>query len=196
MTDTFFHLTFVAVFVVFFAVRGFYRQKVARSGGKAEYREGKSHMILRLAFGLPFIGLVFGYMLLPRLQAWAEVPLPLWARWSGVVLCVFAIPLIWWVHRALDENFSLRLHVRDEHTLVTHGPYRWVRHPMYTVLYIFSIALFLLTGNWLIGGMFLGSLTLIVVTRLANEEAVMLETFGDEYHNYMKRSGRFLPRIV
>lgn len=108
---------------------------------------------------------------------------------------IVGMPLIWWVQWALGANFSTVLYVRDEHTLVTYGPYRWVRHPMYTVLYVWAVSLFLLSQNWFIGADFLVPLTLIVVTRLKHEEAAMVEKFGDDYRHYMRRTGRFLPRF-
>ena len=64
---------------------------------------------------------------------------------------------------------------------MTHGPYHWVRHPMYTVLYMHLFAVLLLTRNWLIGGVFLLAMTLIIAQRLKREEATMIETFGDTY---------------
>jgi protein-S-isoprenylcysteine O-methyltransferase Ste14 len=106
-----------------------------------------------------------------------------------------SLPLIWWVQWALDINFSTTLHVRDKHTLVRHGPYRWVRHPMYTALYIHLLAILLLTANWFVGGMFLLMQTIIIALRLRNEEAAMVEKFGNEYREYMKHTGRFLPKL-
>jgi protein-S-isoprenylcysteine O-methyltransferase Ste14 len=66
---------------------------------------------------------------------------------------------------------------------------------MYTVFYIYMIGLLLLTANWLIGGLFLLGVTLAVIPRLPREEALMIEKFGDNYRDYMKRTGRFLPRL-
>jgi protein-S-isoprenylcysteine O-methyltransferase Ste14 len=99
------------------------------------------------------------------------------------------------VHTALGDNFSTTLHLRENHTLVTDGPYRWIRHPMYTVLYVHLIGIFLLTGNWLIGGVYFLALSLIIVFRLNREEATMVEKFGDQYRQYMEQTGRFLPRM-
>jgi protein-S-isoprenylcysteine O-methyltransferase Ste14 len=104
--------------------------------------------------------------------------------------------LILWIQWALGSNFSTTLHVREEHTLVTFGPYRWVRHPMYSVLFVFLVGIFLITANWYIGGVPLAALILIVVTRLPKEEAAMLEKFGAEYQHYMQTTGRFLPKMV
>jgi protein-S-isoprenylcysteine O-methyltransferase Ste14 len=196
MSQLFFHLVFVAVAVGFFVVRAYYQRLAIRSGGKIELREGRLHSMLRKLFGVPFIVAVLAFIVQPNLLAWANLPLPEWAQWVGVVMGVASVPLIWWVHSALGANFSTTLHLRDEHTLVTSGPYRWVRHPMYTVLYIHLAAILLLTRNVVIGGIALLALTLIVVARLKHEEAVMIEKFGPEYGVYMKRTGRFLPRIL
>jgi protein-S-isoprenylcysteine O-methyltransferase Ste14 len=195
MTQTFFHLVFVFVFLAFTAIRAAYHRKAALTSGKVEYREGQLHRALRLLFGLPFIALLLAYMFRPAVLSWAEFDLPAWAQWLGVILGLASLPLIGWVQQALGSNFSTTLHVRAEHTLVTQGPYRWVRHPMYSVLYLHLIAVFLLTQNWFIGGFSLLALTLIVATRLRKEEATMLEKFGDQYFMYMQCSGRFLPKF-
>jgi protein-S-isoprenylcysteine O-methyltransferase Ste14 len=195
MDSNFFHLMFVFVFLAFTLIRMYYQRQAELRRGHVTYKEGKRHVALRLVFGLPFIALVFAYLFNPGLLAWATLPLPLWSRWLGVVLGLASLPLILWVQRALGSNFSTRLHVRDEHTLVTHGPYRWVRHPMYTVLYIHFLGVFLLTANWLVGGFFLVALTLVVFSRVNREEAVMEEKFGSAYHLYRQQTGRFLPRL-
>ena len=74
--------------------------------------------------------------------------------------------------------------MRDEHTLVTHGPYRWVRHPMYTGFYMLELAILLLTANWFIGSLLLIGQTIVIAVRINNEENVMLEKFGDQYRAY------------
>lgn len=195
MSQAFFHTVFIVVFAGFTLIRMYYHRKAQKAMGKVEYKEGRWHVALRLIFGLPFMLVFAAYLVWPGLLAWAEFPLPAWAQWLGVVVGVASLPLIAWVQWALDTNFSTILHVREDHTLITRGPYRWVRHPMYTVLYVWEIAILLLTRNWFIGGFILVALTLIVVTRLQKEEAAVVEKFGDEYRAYMQRTGRFLPRL-
>lgn len=195
MGHLFFHLVFVVVLVAFTAIRMYYHRLARRTQGKVEYREGRLHTALRVTFGIPYMVAVVAYMVSPSVLAWADVPLSDGLRWVGAALALTSIPLIAWVQWALGSNFATTLHVREEHTLVTHGPYRWVRHPMYTVFFIQAIGLFLLTGNWLIGGVYVVAVTLIVVTRLRNEEAAMLEKFGDGYRAYIGRTGRFVPRV-
>lgn len=194
MPQTFFHLTFIFVFVAFMGIRAFYFRKAQLYGGQAEYKEEKLTKI-RQSFGLIFPLSILAYMIWPSILEWATFSLPVWAQWIGVALGMFTLPFIWWVQWALDVNFSVILHVRKEHTLITHGPYRWIRHPMYSALYMHGLSTLLLTRNWFIGGMYLLALTAIVVARLKNEEVTMIEKFGDEYRQYIKRTGRFLPKL-
>jgi protein-S-isoprenylcysteine O-methyltransferase Ste14 len=195
MNDTFFHLLLIGVFAGFTVIRAFYHRKAVRERGLVEYKEGSPLLAFRMIVGIPFIAALFAYLIQPSVLAWARLPLPEWTQWLGAALGLVSLPLIWWVQWALDANFSTVLHVRAEHTLVTHGPYRWVRHPMYSVLYLWATAVFLLSQNWLIAAGFVLPLTVIVVTRLQNEETAMTEKFGDEYRRYMQRTGRFLPRL-
>ena len=192
MPQIFFHLVFVFVFVAFMGIRAYYYRKATRLGGERELKEDRLTLARRI-LGIPFVLILLGYMIYPPLLSWATLPLPLWAQWLGVILVLGSLALIWWVQWALDLNFSHILHLRQSHTLVTYGPYRWVRHPMYTTLYMHGLATLLLTRNWLIGGAYLLSLTAIILLRLKNEEALMLETFGEDYRAYMEHTGRFLP---
>ncbi|NOH10633.1 MAG: isoprenylcysteine carboxylmethyltransferase family protein [Chloroflexi bacterium] len=195
MNQTFFHLIFVITFVIFWGIRFYFQAKAHRGGGDYEFVEEDRSLTLRKLLGLPFLLLFLAFFIRPSILAFAEIHLPLWAQWLGVALAILAIPLIVWVQWALDVNFNSSLHIREEHTMISHGPYRWVRHPMYTVLLIHELAILLLTRNLIIGGLLLGMQLLVVALRLRHEEALMVETFGDEYRQYMQRTGRFLPRL-
>jgi protein-S-isoprenylcysteine O-methyltransferase Ste14 len=127
--------------------------------------------------------------------AWADFALPEPLRWAGLVIGYANLPLLWWIEATLGKNFNTTLHLREGHTLVTDGPYQWVRHPMYTSLYLLVVAIFLTSANWLAGVPGIASLTIILLNRVRREEAVMLEQFGEPYRAYMQRTGRFLPRI-
>ena len=98
-----------------------------------------------------------------------------------------------WVHRFLGKNFSPYLHIREEHQLVTSGPYRFARHPMYTSLYLLLIGISFLMANWFVFVTQVGVLTVLLINRLPKEEALILEVFGDEYRKYSERVGRFCP---
>lgn len=194
--NQFFHITFVITFIIFWGIRMAYQKRANDLGGEAEFKEGEGHERIRQILGVPFMLLFVVFMIRPSILAWSTFSLPNWVQWLGVILGVVSVPLIWWVQWALDINFQTRLHVRTEHNLVTHGPYRWVRHPMYTVLYMHLFAILLLTANWLIAGTLLLMQTLIIALRLQNEEAAMVEKFGDDYRYYMQQTGRFLPKLL
>jgi len=111
------------------------------------------------------------------------------------LLGVMALLLFLWIHRYLGSNLSVSLRIKDSQTLITDGPYRWIRHPMYTAFYLLHLATFLLTANWFIGVSWTVGLTIIIALRVRREEAMMINRFGDQYRLYMQQTGRFFPAI-
>lgn len=74
------------------------------------------------------------------------------------------------------------------------GPYRRMRHPIYTAMIFWSGGLALFTAN-LFFAAFAISVILWTPPRIAKEEQMMLDRFGDDYRSYMKTTGRYLPRV-
>ena len=151
-------------------------------------------MILLRLFGFStWMGLLL-YMVNPRWMAWSHLSLPPWLRWVGAGVGIVAVPLIAWMFMSLGKNVTDTVAIRREHRLVTHGPYRWVRHPMYSFSFLALVGFALLSANWFIG--LTGILALVVLAvRTPIEETKLIEEFGDEYRAYMRRTGRFLPRL-
>ena len=109
---------------------------------------------------------------------------------------MFAVPpLLFWTFHSLGKNLTDTVVTRREHTLVTHGPYRWVRHPFYDVVFLWGLSLSLLTANWLLALLGFSAFAMMVV-RTRIEEEKLVERFGDDYRSYMERTGRFLPRVT
>lgn len=103
--------------------------------------------------------------------------------------------LMWLVQRMLGNNFAMPGITQTRQTLVTAGPYRWVRHPMYTTFGLIVLAVSLVTTNWFIAGIGLVFLTLMEsVAR--TEEQTLVQRFGDAYWEYIKHTGRFLPHVA
>lgn len=127
-------------------------------------------------------------------MSWAELPIPVWLRLVGAGLAILTVLLFVWVHHALGKNWSLAVVIKEDHVLVTGGPYRWVRHPMYTTFFVWGLGFSLLSANWTVGIAFLG-LCIVAAARTGKEEAALTEAFGDQYHAYMQRTGRFLPPL-
>jgi protein-S-isoprenylcysteine O-methyltransferase Ste14 len=191
-----FHSIFSVACLSMIGIRLLSWRAVGRAGDKIEFKENKLNMAVRAALGLGYVGSLLVYIVHPRFLAWATFPLPSWARWLGAVFAFASLLLLAWVHWALGKNFSTTLHVRQRHTLVTHGPYRWVRHPMYTALFLFGVGILLLTANWFVGGPLVVAQVTIVAVQVGREETMMMEQFGDEYRAYMQRTGRYLPRLT
>jgi protein-S-isoprenylcysteine O-methyltransferase Ste14 len=193
MIETRLHTIFSISFLAMFALRTYYGRKARRNRRNVEIRETKLNMTVRAFFGLGYIGALFMYIFAPHLFDWAVIPLPSWLRWIGAIITYVSLALLWWVQWALDVQFDTTLHIQSEHKLITHGPYRWVRHPMYTALFLMGFGWFLLTANLAIGIPLMAGVALVVLSRIENEETMLTEIFGDEYREYMKGTGRFIP---
>ena len=187
-----FRVALVTILVCAAVVRGYYGLRSKRSGGRLAISENRLVMGVMGLVGLVGAYLLTAYLLFPSWVAWAALPLPSWLRWLGVALGITTIPLLYWAHHSLGKYFSQALQVKEGQVLVTSGPYRWVRHPMYTVIVAILICLFLVSGNWAIGVVFLGVAAAFIPIRVKNEEAMMVQEFGDEYRAYQKRTGRLI----
>lgn len=103
--------------------------------------------------------------------------------------------LMMWTMLALGSNYRGAMGLHPNHKLVTHGPYRFVRHPMNVVFPMVSIVLFLMSANWVIGAGALIVIGTVSIVRTPIEEAQLIERFGEEYRAYMRRTERFFPRF-
>ena len=185
----------VAGMVVIFPIALHHRLKSMASGEKLDRRaEGLFIlMTLRPVALLRMLGLV-AYLLNPAWMAWSAVELPLWLRWLGVGVGVTAGTLLIVVMRSLGTNLTDTVVTREHHTLVTSGPYRWVRHPFYTAAALAITADSLVTENWFLA--LTGAVLIaLLVMRTGTEEQRLIARFGDGYTDYMGRTGRFLPRL-
>jgi len=125
----------------------------------------------------------------------AALPLPDAARWIGLGIGIVGLVLLERVHAALGANFSPRLELRTDHTLVREGPYSRIRHPMYTAGALLILSYGLLTQNLIVLSVPAAMLLLLVVLRVPDEEAMLSREFGDEYQAWKKQTGIFLPRL-
>jgi protein-S-isoprenylcysteine O-methyltransferase Ste14 len=135
------------------------------------------------------------YILFPQTLAWAKLPITSWLRLFGAFLAVVALLWFIWIHRSLGNNLSVRLRIKESQELITDGPYRLIRHPMYSAFFLLHLSVFFLTANWFIGVTWLAGLTTIIFLRVKREEAMLLAQFGDKYSDYMEQTGRFIPSV-
>jgi len=193
--EVIFKIILIAVYTAFSIIRIRFQVRAQKAKARTVIRESRIYSALLSVLIVYEVFTLFLYLIVPEMISWARLDLPIWLRWFGVPLAIGSLLLFVWVHLNLGSNFSIELQISDRQTLVESGPYRRIRHPMYTAFYLLHFAAFLLTDNWFIGLTWLAGLTVIVLLRVKREEKMMLDKFGPEYAAYMKRTGRFLPPL-
>ena len=128
-------------------------------------------------FSLASIGGMVTFILNPDWMAWSSVPLPVALRWVGVAIGVPALVLGIWTFHTIGTNITDTVVTRWEHTLVMHGPYRFVHHPFYATAFCGFLANALTTANWFIALTGATALALIVMLTTI-EEAHLVKRFG------------------
>jgi protein-S-isoprenylcysteine O-methyltransferase Ste14 len=195
MTDSLARNILLVGFVVFAPVGIYHRLRCRTDERLDRLQEGWLILLSLRLFALVFLAGLIAFLVEPSSMTWASFHLPNWARWSGAALGVAAGGLIIWTFRSLGHNLTDTVVTRRDATLVTHGPYRLVRHPFYLAFAIAVIANTLITANAFLA--ITGTAAfLIIVARTSIEEQKLIERFGRDYQDYMRHTGRFLPRIL
>ena len=191
-------LRILAAITLFTAVgiSSYYRRKADKETGETIPRkvDGNALMTIIKIGGLALWFSPLVYLINPKWMAWSKIGLPNEIRWLGAgtgILCVLGI---YWLFSSIGNSITPTSATRTKHILVTSGPYRWVRHPLYTIGSLLFVSFGMIADNWFVAA--LGILTFILMAiRTPKEEANLIEKFGDEYREYVKRTGRFLPKV-
>lgn len=197
--DKILHILLSCLYLGFLFERGYFQSKAMVVSGEANIiKKSKKKMVtMIMLFIVAQIWVIgsFIYIIKPELMKWTLMSIPIWARWLGVIIAVSGIVLEFSTQIFLGRNYSTTLHIGEEQTLITAGPYQFIRHPMYTALITVGIGLGLLSSSWYFLLPFLATI-LVVAFRIQKEEEAMIEKFGDRYIKYSQGTGRFLPRIL
>lgn len=188
------NVVFLAGFLVYLGIRGRFARRT-RDNVKTVRRVDAVEKVLLVLVAIGSLLLPILYLFTPWL-AFADYPLPAAAPWCGAVLMPAALVLFYRSHADLGPNWSATLELRKGHTLVTHGVYRSVRHPMYASILLWDVAQGLMLPNWLAGWTALATFALLYVVRAPREERMMCDSFGEDYREYMRRTGRLVPQRV
>ena len=175
-----FRIVFGSLFLLMFVVVTRYRMK-AQSGRKIDYSNegGAVFLALRLG-GLSVWIYCLLYVFYPRVLEWSFIELPAAVRWAGAVLVLPLVPFIVSAQRALGRNVSPTVMTNEDHELVTDGPYRLIRKPLYTAGATLFAALGLISASVFLLAAALFALVLVAI-RLPSEEAQLEKRFGQAY---------------
>ena len=191
MFDDVFQIVFILGWISIWVVRlPSIRQSLQTKG--SEYPSSGLDKLLVTILLLGTTVLPFLYLLTPWLDFANYNLLPL-IGWVGAAVFLFALWLLWRAHVDLGRNFSQDLEIKEDHSLVTLGVYRYIRHPMYAAAWIIAISQVALLQNWIAGSAGFISLLPFYLLRVPREEQMMLERFGEEYQSYIDHTGRIIP---
>ncbi|MGH2567662.1 MAG: methyltransferase family protein, partial [Bacteroidota bacterium] len=179
--DNIFRIILIVGFLILMPIGLYHRLKSQATGEKLDRRQEGLFILLTLRpLGLMTMAGLIVYMVNPAAMAWSSVSLPTWLRWTGVVIGVMAGFLFTWTFRSIGKNITDTVVTRKDHTLVTTGPYRWVRHPFYVTTALAIVANAAVAANAFI--LITGILALaLIVLRTKKEEELLVARFGEEY---------------
>lgn len=194
MTPTLAAILWFAGLVAWTIIRRPFERRAKKIGVKKSLFDGRESGLLAIA--------LLGMFVIPAIYALTGFPAALdrpfvpWLAWAGLVPEVAALWLFRRSHVDLGRNWSISLEVREQHALVQSGVYRRIRHPMYTSFFLLGVAQLLLLPNWLAGLAGIAGAGVLFGFRVAREERMMLESFGEDYRAYMAHTKRIVPWII
>lgn len=192
--DLTFRPVLVAGVLAVVLVIGYHRVKAGTREPLDRRQEGPFILWTLRPAGLMLWLATIAYMINPAWMAWSSIAILPWLRWTGAGVCAVAVVLLFWTLRSLGKNLTDTVVTRREHTLVTRGPYRWVRHPFYGCFALLIAGNALVAANWFV--LVTGTVVLLLlVVRTRKEEENLLVRFGEPYRAYRMRTGRFVPSL-
>ena len=197
MNENIFRILAALILFTGIGISSYFRRKADRESGEKISRKADGTIFMNLIRigGLMLWLSPLVYLINPAWMAWSKIGLPEWVRWLRVGLGIVAIVGIYWLFSSIGSGITPTSATRKQHQLVTSGPYRWIRHPLYTFGSSLFIAFGMIADNWFVA--LLGVLAFIAMaSRTPKEEANLIEKFGDEYLEYMQRTGRYLPKLL
>ena len=194
-TETIFRVILPVLIISFAAHRGYY-VKYHSKPEDATVRQREEGIVSKLAglFGMIGFASMIAYVINPSWLGFGSLLFPAWIRWAGVGIAITGFALLQWAQVTLANSWSDTPRMMKEQTLITSGPYHFIRHPIYTAFILILSSTLFVSSNWLIGLCWAGMTILEVASRIRFEESLMIEYFGDQYRKYMKKTGRFFPK--
>ncbi len=125
---------------------------------------------------------------------WLVISGAAWLRYAGVLVYVLGLGWVYWAFLTLGTQHSAQVTVQPGHKLVTSGPYRWLRHPMYLGLIAFPLGVGLVFGSPVAVALPL-LMVGVFVWRIRDEEQLMRREFGEQWEAYCRHTWRLVPYV-
>ncbi|HEY3473440.1 MAG TPA: methyltransferase, partial [Anaerolineales bacterium] len=155
MNENIFRILAAIILFTGIGISSYFRRKADRESGETISRrvDGTPMMTVIRLGGLVLWLSPLVYLINPSWMAWSKIGLPEGARWLGLGLGVLCVLGIYWLFSSIGSGITPTSATRREHQLVMSGPYRWVRHPLYTVGSSMFVAFGLMADNWCIAAL-------------------------------------------
>jgi protein-S-isoprenylcysteine O-methyltransferase Ste14 len=192
-----FRLIIIVQLVAMAVIRAYFGAPRARGAAQAtapRRAEPPWLTVTLLAIAVLHFGAILAYLASPPLVGWSAFDVAVPIRWLGILISCLGVAGEIWAAVALGGSYSPMLRVAEERVVVTAGPYRWIRHPLYAFWLPTMAGLGVAAGNGfiLVSGAVL--ILVLMIVRVPREEAMMVEGLGEAYRQYMTRTGRLVPR--
>jgi protein-S-isoprenylcysteine O-methyltransferase Ste14 len=163
-------------------------RELARGKGRREH-DRATRALIGLAIGGAIVLAAHSATLAPALRFRGP------HRAIGIAVMWLGLAIRAWAIAALGGSFRTTVEVDPGQTIVSSGPYRWVRHPSYTGLILILGGFGLGAGNWLALAASVALPLPALLWRIRVEEAEMIRVLGDPYHSYRRRTKRLVPGV-
>lgn len=190
-------MLFILLFCGLSAIRLFFKVRYHAMNLKPVSRtEGIAPGVVRIVLGLPLLFATMVTCFFPDLFTWMHVQVPAALSIASFVMGLLILTGLVYVHLYLGDSFKTTIEAADQQTrLVTTGPYRYVRHPMYALYFALFLSAFGVSGNWIAG--LSGTLIIasLMILRVPKEERLLIDHHGKAYGDYAAATPRFLPFV-
>jgi protein-S-isoprenylcysteine O-methyltransferase Ste14 len=172
-------------------LRSYYVQYYSPGPNRRYFNKRERLYLFFIFVGFQFLPLIYVFS---TWFSFFDYTLPEWMGIPAAFLYIFGVWLFFRSHADLGKFWSPGLEIKEDHSLITTGVFRWVRHPMYAAFVIIAIAQIFMLQNWIIGPAFLLSAIPFYLQRVKREEKMLIKKFGQDYFDYMSRTGEIFPR--
>jgi protein-S-isoprenylcysteine O-methyltransferase Ste14 len=180
--------------ILFWASLGvwaFAGRRTRRTAGEQRRDSGTAMLII----GSIVVAIGLGIAAAESIEA-LEIPIAAWPLFvAGLIVEWAGIGLAWWATHTLGRFYRPVVTIHEDHEVVTSGPYRYVRHPIYAGAMVFMVGVGIGLGNWLSLALCVLLPLVAYVTRIRVEEGALEEALGDSYRQYEHGKARLVPGI-